>query len=743
MRSLADDLRGRTDAELTALLQARPDLARPAPGDVTSLTARATTRASIQRALDGLDLAHLQALEAVVVAAPASAGEVAGLLDCDVARAEELTGRLRELALCWRSPEGLRPARPVAEVVGDPAGLGPPGADVPQGADLEQALAAQDARARSLLDALTWGPPFGALGRTGPMAAAAAGLVDAGLLVRLDEDHVQLPRQVALALRGGRLHRPTATAPPEVEHSVLDPVVVDAAAGGRAADLVVLVTELVDLWGARPPRVLRAGGVAVRDLTRLAAHLEIDADQAAWLLETAHAAGLLGVDDGGRTTEPSATWVPTTLADEWLEDEPGARWAALAQAWWTMPAAPSLVGAGPGPGSGAGGRVNALSTHTSYPLARVRRQDTLRAMAALPPGTAPTEDGLEGLLRWRHPLRTTRLGGEHGGTVVVLREAEWAAVTGRGALAGPGRRLVTAGTVEEAAGLMEPLVPPAVDHVLLQADLTAIAPGRLDGPVRTLMHLVSDVESRGGATVHRFGEASVRRALDAGWSADRVLADLAAASRTGVPQPLDYLVRDVARRHGQARVGSCAAYLRSDDPALLDRVEHDRALGLLQWRRVAPTVLVSPVPASTVLDVLRDEQYGPVVEGGDGGLELGAPRWHRTTARPGAPVRVSSVDEGVARQVVALMRRGEGARASGLDDAGAHTDPLVVSAVLREAAATGEAVWIGYADEVGGVATYLLRPESVVGGRISATVGDGNALRTFLLHRVTRVRTVE
>ncbi|SOC55971.1 helicase-associated domain-containing protein [Ornithinimicrobium cerasi] len=743
MRSLADDLRGRTDAELTALLQARPDLARPAPGDVTSLTARATTRASIQRALDGLDLAHLQALEAVVVAAPASAGEVAGLLACDVARAEELTGRLRELALCWRSPEGLRPARPVAEVVGDPAGLGPPGADVPQGSALEQALAAQDARARSLLDALTWGPPFGALGRTGPMAAAAAGLVDAGLLVRLDEDHVQLPRQVALALRGGRLHRSTATAPPEVEHSALDPDVVDAAAGGRAADLVVLVTELVDLWGARPPRVLRAGGVAVRDLTRLAAHLEIDPDQAAWLLETAHAAGLLAVDDGGRTTEPSATWVPTTLADEWLEDEPGARWAALAQAWWTMPAAPSLVGAGPGPGSGAGGRVNALSTHTSYPLARVRRQDTLRAMAALPPGTAPTEDGLEGLLRWRHPLRTTRLGGEHGGTVVVLREAEWAAVTGRGALAGPGRRLVTAGTVEEAAGLMEPLVPPAVDHVLLQADLTAIAPGRLDGPVRTLMHLVSDVESRGGATVHRFGEASVRRALDAGWSADRVLADLAAASRTGVPQPLDYLVRDVARRHGQARVGSCAAYLRSDDPALLDRVEHDRALGLLQWRRVAPTVLVSPVPASTVLDVLRDEQYGPVVEGGDGGLELGAPRWHRTTARPGAPVRVSSVDEVVARQVVALMRRGEGARASGLDDAGAHTDPLVVSAVLREAAATGEAVWIGYADEVGGVATYLLRPESVVGGRISATVGDGNALRTFLLHRVTRVRTVD
>ena len=41
---------------------------------------------------------------------------------------------------------------------------------------------------------------------------------------------------------------------------------------------------------------------------------------------------------------------------------------------------------------------------------------------------------------------------------------------------------------------MDALVPPAVDHVLLQADLTAIAPGRLDGPARSLIHLVSDVE---------------------------------------------------------------------------------------------------------------------------------------------------------------------------------------------------------------------------------------------------------
>ena len=265
----------------------------------------------------------------------------------------------------------------------------------------------------------------------------------------------------------------------------------------------------------------------------------------------------------------------------------------------------------------------------------------------------------------------------------------------------------------------------------------------LDGPVRTLMHLVSDVESRGGATVHRFSETSVRRALDLGWTADRVLTELAAASSTPVPQPLDYLVRDVARRHGRTRVGSCAAYLRSDDPALLDRMELDRALGLLQLRRVAPTVLVSAVPATTVLDVLREEQYGPVADGPDGGLSLSAPAARRTTTRSAAPVRVSAVDEVVARQVVAVLRRGEGARSSGLDETGAHSDPVVVAAVLREAALSGHGVWIGYADEVGGVSTHLVHPESVEAGRVRATVGDGDALRTFLLHRVTKVREAD
>ncbi|HEY9497165.1 MAG TPA: hypothetical protein VIR15_20090, partial [Intrasporangium sp.] len=68
IRSLADDIRGRDDRQLVALVLARPDLARPAPADLTSLAARASTRASVQRAVDALDAGRLQVLEALVVA---------------------------------------------------------------------------------------------------------------------------------------------------------------------------------------------------------------------------------------------------------------------------------------------------------------------------------------------------------------------------------------------------------------------------------------------------------------------------------------------------------------------------------------------------------------------------------------------------------------------------------------------------------------------------------------------------
>ena len=67
-RTLAEELRARSDEGLAALLRARPDLLHPVPSDLTQLSTRLSTRASVVRALERLDRFTLQTAEALAIA---------------------------------------------------------------------------------------------------------------------------------------------------------------------------------------------------------------------------------------------------------------------------------------------------------------------------------------------------------------------------------------------------------------------------------------------------------------------------------------------------------------------------------------------------------------------------------------------------------------------------------------------------------------------------------------------------
>ena len=84
-----------------------------------------------------------------------------------------------------------------------------------------------------------------------------------------------LVREVALQLRGGRLFREPLQPPAMSWEPTLDPATVDRVGGAHARDLLTLIDELADRWGTNPPRVLRTGGVGVRDLAALAAGLDV------------------------------------------------------------------------------------------------------------------------------------------------------------------------------------------------------------------------------------------------------------------------------------------------------------------------------------------------------------------------------------------------------------------------------------------------------------------------------------
>lgn len=747
-RSLADDLRGRDDDAIAQLLHRRADLATPPPGDFAQLAGRSVTAASTSRALDHLTGFTLQVLEAcVVVDEPFHDADVERVFpQVPAAQVLEEIDELASLGLLWGADRSWRPTATVREVVGRfPAGLGPPLAQLGGGDadELVGQLKQAPPEAREVLDTLTWHQPTGRVkdaDRTiTPQTATTPveWLLAHRILRPLDRATVVLPRELGLALRDGRLHREVSPQPPELEQHHHDPLVVDRLATGTADELVRLTGSLLDRWAVGPPGVLRSGGLGVRDLRASAAALDVDEQMAALVVQTAWSAGLLATS--GETDD---AWLPTPAYDVWRTQDVAARWVDLASAWLNSPRVAGLVGTA----TDGDGRVNAMTADAERITAPDIRRWVLDDLATLPDGTAASIDSVVRRHEWRRPRRGGRLRDDL--VRWCVHEADAVGVCARGAVSTAGRLLLL-GDREAAEHLLTRLLPEPVDHVLLQADLTAIAPGPLEDKVGRALALMADVESAGGATVFRFTEASVRRALDAGRSAAECHALLSSISRTPVPQPLTYLVDDVARRHGRLRIGSASAYLRCEDPAVLDELMAGRTAESLRLRRLAPTVAVSPTSPDLLLDRLRALGLAPAAEGGDGSVLVSRPDERRTGPR-GLPQRMvtdpPAPSDAVAMSIVRALRsaergtrRGPSTKGPALAGAVPRTAMADTLGVLKAAIAEGDSLWLGYVDNDGVTAERVIDPVGLAGGQLTAYDHRTDSVRQFSVHRVTGV----
>ncbi|MCL3861528.1 helicase-associated domain-containing protein [Actinotalea sp. K2] len=830
MATFTQSLRARGESGLVELLTLRPDLASPPPSSIRSLAARAANRVSLDRALAGLDAQALQVLEAAL-ALDGTAAHPEGIAPHDIARAvgDAVDGRVAdavrtcvEHALLWHATDGddLHPAPGLDDVLGPyPAGLGPrlsttlarrspqalarlaeglglaptgagtpdAGSDEPQPVDvpaLTRALADPTTvdglldqgppGVRQVLDALTWGPPVGrspeadprSTGKTSPARTAVEWLLRHGLLAVSDSQHVVLPREVALALRAGRTHRAPA-AVPQPAATPADPATVDAGSAQAAQEVVRLVTALIALWGDEQPPVLRSGGLGLRELRRLAARLEIPESTAGLVVELAGSAGLVA-DDG----EDPPVLAPTTEVDEWLRLPLAERWADLAQAWLVSERAAWLVGTRDDRGS-LRPALDPESRRPWAPRLRTSVLSVLRDAAEAPDRAGLTAAQVTEVLRWRAPRSAPA---EHA-VEAVLRESAALGVLGDlvpGALSSAGAALLAG---QDAAAALEAQLPPAVEHVLLQGDLTGIVPGRPSAALGELLDSSAQVESRGAGLTVRFTELSVRGALDAGRTAEELLSDLSRHARSGVPQPLEYLVLDAARRHGRVRVGGVGSYLRADDPSLLTGLVEDRTLHGLGLLRLAPTVIAAQVGPAVLLAALRERGLAPVAEGPGGQVVLTRPAPRRVRlprgGRPAGPqaTTVAATSSAADRSAAVAARerrlqrlaadlldtdRRETASIETPDDAGplaspdaapaaphpGTPDPVLALALLREAAAEGREVWLEIVGAQGASQRRRVRPLRVDAGRVRAVDSERESELTVAVHRIARVTPV-
>ena len=690
--TFADELRARSDEDLAFLFQYRPDLVTPVPNDFSSLSARASSTPSLVRTLDSLNLWHYQIIEAAcVLPEPFKRSELIAVTSEESAFALEY---LWQLGLLYKEGNNYRTPTNLKLLFGDePAGLGPQSLTKVDFSKLKDVPKASS----DVLAKLTWGPPRGAITNIKKPGNAIGWLLENNILVALDSHTVALPRELGIKLRGGKIHKELITKAVDLTGKKIEQKQIDLAAIANISTILRWCEELLHNLSDEPPTALRTGGIGVRDLKRIAEHLGVDEVCAGFVAELCYLGGLVVID-------PDDQILPTSAFDIWLTKPAEERWYSLAVLWLDTSRVSGLIG------KLTDKNIAPLGPELDRAGVSLIRRTTLKVLAENLK-IAPNTSSLQEIVKWWNPQRANNDFVEWN-----LREAEWLGITGQGALSTFGNNLLTS---QELLGV-EDALPKPVDHILIQADNSAVAPGPLTAELSAQMGTIADIESRGGATVYRFSEASIRRGLDHGKTGEQIKTFLTKTSKTPMPQPLDYLITDVAKRHGKLRVGTTHTYIRCEDEGLIQQILHDKNCEHLRLRKVAAQVLVTDLEHTEVINELREYGYLPAAENASGIL-LSQPNLRRAKSRPKPPRIISefsSPKESIVLAAVKTIRAGE--RSRKVEPIVSGTSSNETLALINQYINEKRTLVISYADNNGGVSNRIIEPISISLGTLTA-----------------------
>ena len=374
-RALLDWLKGLPEEALTRLLAARPEaLEPPWPRHLRALAERIGEPTAVTMTIRGLPTPAVQVLRALaalpVGATRATLASLLGLAQDDPDLAQTLA-TLTEHGLAWVD-EDHRLGQPRGAAAGwrQPLNLGRPLAAFVENLDFERVkqlarthnlalnggkralaerltaylgshdrvagiVAAGPTGIEDLLRPFVWDRPVGpaagmrSYALPGGPATPVRWAADRGLLWHQDWDVAEMPREVALALRGGDYHAPFTPRPPVVVTVAVEPVAADQAAAVAAGHLLDRAGALLDLVARTPLAIIKTGGVGQREIKRVARLLRCAEDEIRVLLEVAFGAALIGEFDGGIGATPTCA--------RWMASDPAQRYAALVRAWWASP----------------------------------------------------------------------------------------------------------------------------------------------------------------------------------------------------------------------------------------------------------------------------------------------------------------------------------------------------------------------------------------------------------------------
>lgn len=715
--TFAEELRARSDEDLEKLISNRPDLIYPVPNDFASLAARASSMPSLLRAVDDLNKWQLQILEAAaILREPFKPSELVAVTD--ISAKSELEN-LWQIGLFYKEGNSYRIPTNLRQLLGpEPANLGPTIQTSFNLNDLDKAPNGT----REILEKLTWASPRGSISDVAKISKPLSWLVENGFLVKSNEKTVTLPREVGLALRGGKVHKFLEKTPPQINTNTesTSQKIIDQSAIANISTVLRWVEELLHHLSDEPANALRTGGIGIRDLKRISEHIGIDEEICAFVCEISYLAGLLVVDVDEKI-------LPTSAFDLWLTKSEEEKWYALVSVWqessrnlnWNQ--------------NGDDKRLSPLGTDLEHPSV-LSIKHAIFELFLLDDKTNLKSIEIEKSVEWLIPKRANKLILNS-----IIKELEWFGITGQNLLSTFGKNFLNN---EDDLKITQAL-PKPVDHFVIQGDNTAVAPGPLLPEISAEIGQIADIASKGGATVFKFTESSIRRGLDHGKTGTQIIDFLRKYSKSNLPQPLEYLINDVAKRHGRLRVGSTHSYIRCEDESMISQILHDNRCEHLRLRKIAPQVLISDAENIDLLTELREYGYLPANENSSGVI-LNEPKLLRAKSRPKPPRAISDYstpNQTVISTAIKSIRTGERSRKN--ISPVPSTSANETLSILQQHIQNNSTLIISYADTNGGLLTKMIDPKNIALGTLLAVDHATEQPVQFKISRIVGVSPAE
>jgi hypothetical protein len=336
---------------------------------------------------------------------------------------------------------------------------------------------------------------------------------------------------------------------------------IDRDCGIHAFEGMQSVTELIFSLDQHYVREVSKGSMGLPDVKRLSSHLGKSKEYVKAVLELAKVSGVVAISE--------KRFHPTDLADSWISSDPKSRWKILANAWLAI-----------------------LGVSGSKELSLQLAQNPTKSLNELVGSSFPLVNS----------SAQSRIG-----RVAELADAIGLSVNG---FAASWLGDVLAGKLAAATKALEQRLPSQQERIIVQADLSIIAPGPLASTIEIELRKFTDTENIGLATGYRISPLSISCGLEEGLNEKQIRTLLEKLSGTALPQPVDYLISETASRFGRLKVSANnnGSILISTDELLATQILMDSKLKAYGLRK-SEAGIVSSLEPESFYHTLRENGY--------------------------------------------------------------------------------------------------------------------------------------